>query len=287
VSIVVRKDIVVGTAEIGHNHGRGPTRTIELRMDAYLPAGRPVEPRPAVVMAFGGAFHRGSKETDAFSDGTGTSTATSEYCRRFAGLGCAAFAVEYRLAQSDPVPPHETIIAHPDLVPMSRVDVVRREFGLPPIGPREMAAIIESATSDVAKAFRYVHSHAIDFEVDASRILIGGFSAGARCALYAAYALRVGSAGVLSISGPMGAEDAAAGLKGHDGPPLLLVTGEHDLDYVRAFAPKLRDTFAEAGTPCSWVNVPGATHFYAAETRTETGHTVFETLEEKIRQWTT
>ena len=59
----------------------GGTRRITLCYDAYLPdAGAP--PGPAIILAFGGAFHRGSKEDDAFpgAGDTGSNTAMAEYC---------------------------------------------------------------------------------------------------------------------------------------------------------------------------------------------------------------
>ena len=135
-TIRIERDIVFGEALVDRT---GIQRRVPLRMDAYLPAGSESEhaaPAPAVVLAFGGAFHRGTKEDDAFSDGVGRSTAISDYARRLAARGFAAFSVAYRLAQTDPVPPADRAIPHPELVPLSRIDVVRQQFGLPPISAR-------------------------------------------------------------------------------------------------------------------------------------------------------
>ena len=54
----------IAYAEAGIAHSTAPRR-VTLRMDAYLPDA-PTGPVPAVVLAFGGAFLRGSKEDDSF-----------------------------------------------------------------------------------------------------------------------------------------------------------------------------------------------------------------------------
>jgi len=111
--------------------------------------------------------------------------------------------VQYRLAQMDPEPSREPVLTRPDEVPMSRVSVMRAEMGLPPIEPSDMARFMEAAFDDVAEAVRFVKARHGDYGVDPERIVLGGFSAGGRCAAYAAYGKRVGVAGVFSISGPL------------------------------------------------------------------------------------
>jgi acetyl esterase/lipase len=282
------RDIVFGHARIGYNKGQGPMDVVPLKLDAYLPADPARTPRPALVLAHGGVFHRGSKESDAFSDGNGTSTAIAEYCRRFAVLGWPSFSVQYRLAQMDPEPGREPVLTQPDEVPMSRVTVVRAEMGLPPLNPSDMARFMESAFDDVSDAIRFVKAHHADYGIDPGRIVLGGFSAGGRCATYAAYGKRVGVAGVFSISGPLMPADAMAYLaRGHDLPlpPLLMISGERDLDYVCTFAPEVERQFREAGRYVEWAQVPGATHFYSSESQTRDGRTVFEVIRDNVTAW--
>lgn len=285
-SVEIVREIVYGEGNIGFNHGRGSLTRQPLRFDAYLPARRAGRGRSALVLAFGGAFHRGSKESDAFSDGVGTSTAMADYCRRFAELGVPCFSVEYRLAQTDPEPVAQPVLTRPEAVTITRASVVRNMLGLPPITPLDMARAMEAAFEDVASAFRYIRSHADEYGVDADRIVLGGFSAGGRCAMYAAYAKRVPVAGVVSISGPMEVDDAERYVRGgSNGPPLLLITGESDLDYVRRLAPQLVEHFLDAGVPMIWRHIPGATHFYSAEAKTDRGKTVFATIQETLGSW--
>jgi acetyl esterase/lipase len=285
-SLRTERDIVFAEARIGYNKGQGPMQVMSLKLDAYLPAVPAVTPAPAVVLAHGGAFHRGSKEDDT-GPGPNPNTTTAEYCRRFAALGFPSFSVQYRLAQTDPEPGRQPVLTQPDQVPMSRVDVVRAEMGLPPIEPRDMARVMGAAIDDVTAAVRFVKAHHGDYGIDPERIVLGGFSAGGRCAAYAAYGKRVGVVGVVSISAPLVPVDAAAYLaRGHERlPPLLMISGERDLDYVCAFVPEVERQFRLAGRQVEWARVPGGTHFYAADSRTSDGRTVFEVVRASIVRW--
>jgi acetyl esterase/lipase len=287
-NIRTQRDIVFAHARIGYNKGQGPMQVVALKLDAYLPAAPACTPTPALVLAHGGVFHRGSKESDIFSSDTGTTTAIAEYCRRFAMLGFPSFSVQYRLARMDPEPSREPVLTRPDDVPMSRVSVMRAEMGLPPIEPSDMARFMEAAFDDVAEAVRFVKGRHVDYGVDPERIVLGGFSAGGRCACYATYGKRIGVAGVFSISGPLMPADATAYLaRGHDLPlpPLLMISGERDLDYVCTFVPEVERQFRAAGRQVERAQVPGATHFYSSESQTRDGRTVFEVIRDSITVW--
>lgn len=284
-SIRARRDVVFAEARIGYNQGEGPMQVVSLKLDAYLPAVPTARPAPALVLAHGGAFHRGSKEDDR---GAGPNTTIAEYCRRFAALGWPSLSVQYRLAQTDPEPGRQPVLTQPNQVPMSRVDVVRAEMGLPPIAPSDMARVMEAAIDDVSEAVRFVKAHHRDYGIDPGRIVLGGFSAGGRSAAYAAYGKRVGVAGVVSISAPLMPADAAAYLAGgQEGlPPLLMISGERDLDYVCAFVPEVEKLFRAAGRQVERASVPGGTHFYPSDSRTADGRTVFEVIRASITRWT-
>ena len=114
--------------------------------------------------------------------------------------------------------------------------------------------------------------------IDPEYIVLGGFSAGGRCASYAAYGKRLGVAGVFSISSPLIPANATSYLaRGRDAqlPPLLMISGERDLDYVCAFVPEVERQFRAAGQQAEWAQVQGATHFYSSESQTRDGRTVF------------
>lgn len=281
-------DIPFATVRTDFNDGAGPMRERQLKLNAYLPAKLGAAPAPALVMAFGGAFHRGNKEDDSFTDGVGQSTSVAEYCRKFAASGMPAFSVEYRLAQADPEPPppEQRVLTEPDQIPMSRINPVREELGLKPIPARGMANVMEAAFEDVANAVRFVKANAKDYGVDPERVVLGGFSAGARCAMYAAYGKRVGVAGVVSLSGPLVPVDAAAFLaRGSELPPLLMISGERDLDYVVKFVPTIERQFREAGRAVEAALVPGGTHFYPHDAKTADGRSVIEVMRQSVARW--
>src|SRR5690606_22931934 len=68
-----------------------------LTLDIYEPQcdEERITSRPAIVLAFGGAFHRGSKEDDAFTVGDGTNTSAAWYANYWAQQGYVAFCIDY------------------------------------------------------------------------------------------------------------------------------------------------------------------------------------------------
>ncbi|MCA0304773.1 MAG: alpha/beta hydrolase fold domain-containing protein [Proteobacteria bacterium] len=286
--IRILRDIAYGTARVGYNGSAGPMTERVLAMDAYLPQPRPAQAVPALVLAFGGAFHRGSKENDCFPDAGayGPNTAVAEYCRRFARAGFACFSVAYRLAPDDPDPGTTPVLTQ-KAVPLDRVAQVREIMRLPPITPQAMAGIVEAAIDDVTAAARAVVARAGEFGVDPTRVVLGGWSAGARCALFAAYAERVPCAGVIALSGAMAEADIATYLPaGMAHPPLLLFSAEHDIGYIRDGAASMVAAMRARGCDVRHVSIPGRDHWYAAEAATADGPAVEAVLRDALRRWT-
>src|SRR3546814_7326663 len=79
-------------------------RERDLLVDVYRPVagGKPLANRPAVIMAFGGAFHRGDKGEEHFTEDGAQDSSMADYCRRFARDGYACFSIDYRLTPEDP-----------------------------------------------------------------------------------------------------------------------------------------------------------------------------------------
>lgn len=285
-AVEIIKDVVYGEGKVGYAEGAGAITAMPLMLDAYLPERRGTRARPCLLLAFGGAFHRGSKEADSFSDGVGTSTAMAEYCRHFAEMGLPSFSGSYRLAQTDPAPIASPVLTRPEGVSLGRASVVRDMLGLGPITPLAMARAMEAAFDDVATAARFVQANGERFGIDPTRMAIGGFSAGGRCAMYTAYAKRVPVAGVISISGPMMADDAARYVRaGATYPPLLYFSGGRDLEQVLATTPGMISAFEEAGARINARRIADATHFYPSHTRTDGGGTVLEEMTRALSAW--
>lgn len=240
-----------------------------LCMDVYLPAissegcQRQGLKRPALIMAFGGAYHRGSKEADEFDIEGHHNTPVSEYCYAFASRGYAAFSIDYRLVQEDPAPTGTPIILNKQTIVRSRMDHVRKILGLEPASIDMLWAGIESAVDDMSQAFEYVYDHASDYSIDISRIALGGFSAGARIAASAAYGKKVPAAAVIALSGMIGAADGQRLINStQNNPPVMMVMGENDLDFMKELCKQSHAYLNEFGVINELWEVPGGTHFY-------------------------
>ena len=264
-AVKLTSDVPYGTAKVGFTSPVPRDRT--LTFDVYAPDGAPAgAARPALIRAFGGAFHRGNKEADEFDSEGHRNTPVSGYCREFARRGYGAFSIDYRLVPEDPDPGDTPVIQDRVGVPRARVDVVRKIMGLPPATTEMLWAGIEAGCDDMATAFRFVAANAARFGVDPARIALGGFSAGARNALNAGYGEGVPAAAVISLSGAMSDVDLRCHVTGAAGkPPAFLVSGENDLEHVARQAGPMIRHFGAAGVPCEAWQVVGGTHFYLAD----------------------
>lgn len=264
--IRVHEDVVYGQAAVRH----GPEGTVAMRdllMDIHEPSqAAPAGGRPALVLAFGGAFHRGSRKDDAFGEPPHRNHSMAWYCREFARRGYLACSIDYRLVPEDPVPGDTPVVAASGHIPRSRVDQVRQIMGLPAATDEQLRRGVEAASDDMALAVRYLRTHAAQWGIDPARLAVGGFSAGARTALNVALGEREPVAAVLALSGYMHESDLRRHLQaGPPFPAILLVSAEHDLDYVAAGAPAMARQLQERGLQCESVRVPQATHFYPAQ----------------------
>ena len=257
----VTPDVLYGTARV--NVSTAPLQR-ELRLDVYEPEGEPAKAgRPALIMAFGGAFHRGNKEADEFDNDGHRNTPVSAYCREFARRGYVAFSIDYRLIQEDPDPGTTPVFLDKLNIPRARIDHVRKLLGLPPATSEMIWAGMEAACDDMAAAFHFVQANAARYGIDPARIAIGGFSAGARMALSAAYGDRLAAAAVVSLSGHMSTEDLTRLVTGAASEPAaFLVTGDNDLEHIARQASTMDRHFDTVGVPHETWQALGATHFY-------------------------
>ena len=132
----VHPDLVYGQGLVG---GEQATER-PLLMDWYEPLAATDELRPAVILAFGGSFVRGSKGDEHFTENGAQDSSMADYCRAFARQGFNCFSIEYRLAGERPVLAKP--VAADRLMPESlavtpqttaRIDIARQAIGLPPM----------------------------------------------------------------------------------------------------------------------------------------------------------
>ena len=262
-AVECEEGIAFGQGGVGFTQARGGWQR-PLLLDVYAPRNDD-EGRPALIMAFGGAFHRGTRTDDCVRENGISNTAVASYCREFARRGYVCYSIDYRLVPDDPDPGSTRVVADVDSVPRSRVDVVREILGLPLASADMLWRGVEAASDDFAAAWRFVVAHASRWRVDPARVAVGGFSAGARSAWNAAFGEGIDAAAVVSISGTMHPDDLQRCLDQVPRlPPLLLVRGEHDLDYVREQNPVAVAACGRHGVEAQELVVPGLGHFYPA-----------------------
>lgn len=252
-----------GRGGIHHTQPDAQPRERTLCLDLYEGIGSETPGgRPALVLAFGGAFHRGSKETDAVLEDGRQNTPVAEYCREFAKRGYVCFAIDYRLTPEDPDPGRTPLLLNPLNVNRDRIDIVRGIMGLPPSTPTMIANAMEAAFDDMAAALRWVHAHAPELGVDPARIAAGGFSAGAIMAMAATYGEALPVAAVVSLSGAMGTAEMKKYLGHGVQPPVILFHGENDLASIRYQTGEMKTQMRAAGLEHHTHCIAGGTHFY-------------------------
>ena len=270
-AVAVRSDIVYAQGTVGASSGKPHPR--DLRLDLYQPleAGQPMAGRPAVVLAFGGAFLRGAKGPVHFEEDGANDSSMADWCGVLARAGYVCLAIEYRLATEDPALAHQpdpaqvmpaAMLTNPVL--MGRIEVVRGRMGLPPLTAETRGQFLNTvfaAAEDMSAAVAYARTHAAQLGIDPARIAVGGFSAGAVTAANLAYGAGVPVRAVVSFSGGAGGYDLGKTAK-PGMPPALMVMGQNDLPGVMLANRAAIGALRHAGVPLDTAWVPGFGHFY-------------------------
>ena len=269
--VSVQTGLVYGKGRVGISSPAPKQRDLEL--DVYRPTfgGKPLEGRPAVIMGFGGAYHRGGRGGALDEEDGASDSSMGEYCQTFAAAGYVCLSIDYRLVPEDPALPatlDETVLIPKAMLKdprgSERIEFARRQMGLPPLddGTREqLYNTMFAATEDLASAVAYARANAQKLGIDPNRVAVGGFSSGAITAVSAVYGAGLPVNAVISLSGGSGGYDIRKTAKSGM-PPGLFIVGQNDLPAIQLTTKPMIGVLSAAGirTESAWV--PGFGHFY-------------------------
>jgi dienelactone hydrolase len=261
-SVRVTENVEFGVASVDHTSALCSSRYRPLLLDIYEPDELPTTLRPALILAFGGAFQRGSRKDDVVGELPHRNTAISEYCREFARRGYVCFAIDYRLMPEAPDPGTTPTWIAGTSINVDRANFVRGLLGLEPCTQQMMIDEIEAATDDVTAAVAFVRSRCHVMMINPDRVALGGFSAGGTIAINSAFAEGSPVAAVVALSGRMSIQAAEEYVRNPEQPSLLMVFGENDLaGTLEDMEPRTRH-FDKVGLKHEIIHIKGATHFY-------------------------
>jgi acetyl esterase/lipase len=212
-------------------YGRGAVRAPQpgkkdLLLDLYEPTGAGVPAQhPAAVLIHGGGFKGGSR----------TSGMIAQLCQELTTRGFVCVSIDYRMQGDDP--------------------------------PTEGATLIErairAAINDAGTATKWLIDHADEYQIDTSRIAVGGGSAGAITSLMLAYKTppegveKPKIAAVIDLWGSLyqSVNDIDAGE-----PPVLIIHGTQDQVVKYSGAEDIVRRCKAVGVTCELYAIEGAGH---------------------------
>lgn len=183
-------------------------------LDIYQPVGPGLPDKlPGVVLMHGGYFIGGSK--------SGMAGMAEAFARR----GYVATSINYRLLNELPSAPGNLPTTDPARYP-GWLDDQLDNWG---VNLEQYLSAIGAATADQAMAVQWLQDNAASYQVDANRIVVGGFSAGAVSSLLLGYGVVEGAeadvAAVVAFAGGMFGTEAV--IESGD-PPAFIVHGTFD-----------------------------------------------------------
>lgn len=263
-------DVVYGQGKILRD---GEIVEQDLMLDVY----RPIESSrgsalPAVMLVHGGAHHRGGRRQPPFKEAGAVHSRMEDYARLLAPLGYVCFVIEYRLAPEYPQP--DTRPDAPNLVDLDkyltpsgldRVNFAREAMGLPHL-PWEEAIVVWNAAmagaEDTNKAIEYVRANAATYNIDPTKIALGGHSAGGGNTLNATFGLKAPVAAIFPLSPPGMLFRKSKVMQGEGLPPTLLMVSQNDLPVILEPTPGVIRQMQESRVEYEMAWVSGFPHFY-------------------------
>ena len=204
-------------------------------LDIYRPVNSSGTLLPVVLFVHGGGFALGDKQGAAAT------------CKNIAGLGYAVLSINYRLELK--LRPAATAIKE-------------LSAGVPVDGKFNpaLSRAIAVASDDATLALAWLKENADRYQLDASRVAIGGGSAGAITALYTAYASNQHVLPVKAVINFWGALENADVI-GKNAPPVITFHGDKDNTVHVDYAYAIEKAMQKNGQPLSETHIlPGMGH---------------------------
>lgn len=293
-------DVVYGQGVIAPN---GTTIKRDLMFDVYSPSdGNEETLHPAVILVHGGAYHRGGRRQPPYKEAGAVHSRMEDYARMLAPLGYTCFVKEYRLAPEMPQPKMKpdapNLLTVDEVISpagLNRTNFARKAMGLPVLQDNEKIVLWNAAMSsveDVHLAIEFVRQNATKYNIDPSKIALGGHSAGGGSTLNAAFGLKSQLAAIFPLSPPDMMFDLEKVINSPDLTPVLLVVSQNDDPAISEAAPKLIKQLKTVGADYEFVWVPGFAHFYPSGAvslgddgvRTSVGERIIDFLDRNLKK---
>ena len=220
------------TENITYATAKSGDATMPLLLDVYQPVATDKLPKklPAMILAFGGGWKKGSKDVKYIRD----------LCAYYAARGYVAISIQYRIAKDNPP-------ALPGPAPSPEKS--------------DQFRLMNAAFHDTCDAVRWVRANAEKYNIDASRIALGGVSAGAFNSLHSAFCddkLTGPDARVAAVISLMGAIDTRHIDK--DDPPVFIAHGTSDNVAPYAMVRSMVQQLEKVKATYSFYPVDGVAH---------------------------
>ncbi|MBS2100505.1 dienelactone hydrolase family protein [Carboxylicivirga linearis] len=267
----VTPDVKYGEGKVNAN---GKVAMKDLTMDVYYPKAESSEPRPAVILTYGGSFHRGNPRSPYTGFG-GQTTSMSQYAMRYAAEGFVVFTINYRVAPDNPIVDEYSGYTEDDIdvsiftnpAAVAQTNVIRQQMGLEPLTDENaepvLKATVLAAAEDLRTAIHHVKAENKTYNINPDKIALGGFSAGAVTSINVAYGMQEDVSAVFINSGFVAGLKVANKIAASDSnPPIMMFMSDNDYPVVSMFTQPLIQIFKANNVEYHFNWVPGFGHFY-------------------------
>lgn len=217
-----------------------------LLLDLFEPVDSGTERRPLIVFVHGGSFVSGSKEIH------------DDNASGFAKKGYVGVSINYRLDSS-----------HTPYTPSSP----------------DLHKVIDVAKTDTLSSVKFLITNADQYQIDTSKIFLGGSSAGAMTALYASYSEDPPAEtikGTFSIAGAVLSEDLSIIDSGDPMTIMFHGTADHTVPYD--MAQKTEAQLKNKGVKVVMISYQGETHSIIQSENTDIQKKLTDFLYEYLSQ---